>query len=451
METALTDSRVVNVETDVSAFATVRAELELESGRAELLRSLDLDESEWLEVERAWLGRLTEETERGSVELAEKYVLAHRARTAELVASSGGPDASSTAPAPAVPSAHAAKPSTTVAGIDAGMMETGTLDLLALGVAALPFRDGVAGEPPPRSADPAPRPVPGSGETGEVTIVPRSGALPFDSDLAVAAAPGGAPGTDAAPSQPAVRPLPRRLATPPVAGAPAADASVDETGALSLADLWDRGDPLPFEAANGAPKAPPAPPAPAEPAPRPPVPPAGSAGSAGSTAPRPASAPLLGGDIHETATVDLAEIWGKGDALPFRGSASAPPPTRVPQSVQLAQSAQSAATSELDRTAPAGIVLKIDDAPPFSAGAERPPVDLTVEQYASLCALCAAYPDHAGASNVRFGVHDGAARDRLDRYWQSRFDGEPEVRAAWQTRLQAYRAWLESERAGRGR
>lgn len=109
--------------------------------------------------------------------------------------------------------------------------------------------------------------------------------------------------------------------------------------------------------------------------------------------------------IDETQALDLQAIWGASDALPFERARGGHPTY------------------------------------------EPVPVALTVEQYASLCALCAEYPEpHAvTATEGRFGVPHGA-RDALDRHWQQRFEAEPAVRAAWRARLVEYRAWLVSER-----
>ena len=408
---------VPSVRDDLAAFARVRAELELESGRAELFRQLGLGEDQWLEIETTWLERLTDETERGSLELAGRYVLAYRARKAELTEQEDAPQEATGAAAVA-----ATGPASTG---ESSLDETGALDLRRVGLAPLPFQEPAPGQAP--SGPPACPPSENerramAGYTGMMPVVAPGEIVPFRS--------GRDPGVQAAPAPVALR-----------SGVRALDpSSVDETQGVDLRQIWGTGSAVPFkspEAEGGA------------------LPRAGLEVATPAPSTVQDSGAVASRSVNETQGVDLRAIRGAGDAVPFKGSQSAPPPSTAPSLPALPD-------GDLDRTAPTGIALcVVGPALPFEQGGhgrlEPPPVDLTVEQYASLCAMCAVYPEpaHQTQLNTRFGVggqiQGERARDRLDQHWQRRFEREPALLETWRVRLQEYRGWFAAELAGRVR
>jgi hypothetical protein len=108
-------------------------------------------------------------------------------------------------------------------------------------------------------------------------------------------------------------------------------------------------------------------------------------------------------------------------------------------------------TAELSPMAPVG--------PPATAGDDRSleattvvneepsgspiqALELTVEQYASLCAECVVYPDRAEEIQRRYHVPSEGARRVIDKHWKERFTADADLQRRFETSFASYRAWL---------
>ncbi|MBI4702916.1 MAG: hypothetical protein HY744_17500 [Deltaproteobacteria bacterium] len=243
--------------------------------------------------------------------------------------------------------------------------------------------------------------------------------------------------------------------------------------------------------AAASPAAPPLPPVavdvpPAPPAgPRPPPPARGARVMGGPAVPGRAREPAAPGPVaaDQGGTLPPAQRspFAEG-VLPFVSDHAASPPPAVPARV-----APPAAAPGGDETAPisqTGLVvarlrpaLPFEPAPPGAgpapgaarsgpAGAPALPFDLvgrpaspvapgspeddtppalTLEQYASLCAEHAAYPDREAQIETRYQIRDRPGRARLDRHWQERFAREPALRSEWERLRAQYQAWLTQQ------
>jgi hypothetical protein len=78
-----------------------------------------------------------------------------------------------------------------------------------------------------------------------------------------------------------------------------------------------------------------------------------------------------------------------------------------------------------------------------SSGSERLP-QLTLEQYASLCAERNAKPGELEATLRKYGLADDKAERSLDDQWKQSFDARPKQRERWLQMVREYTAWLEN-------
>jgi hypothetical protein len=56
---------------------------------------------------------------------------------------------------------------------------------------------------------------------------------------------------------------------------------------------------------------------------------------------------------------------------------------------------------------------------------------MSLEQYASLCAECALFPEHVQQIELRYGVSSPVERTVLDRLWRYRMAEDPTLHARW--------------------
>jgi hypothetical protein len=260
------------------------------------------------------------------------------------------------------------------------------------------------------------------------------GAWAFAIGRSAGAAPARPAGTHSAAAEPPVLPSFMQAApAPPMpgTGAPAAPvtlrtviaspADIESTGMLP--DDWMEQlakDPLPFKQAQtaGSQMEPTAPPPAETPHVEPPAP----------------------TDVESTGMLpdDWMEQLAKGP-LPFKSSPELQPPS--------AQEPATLSIPPLERQGPA--------LPFQSPGGAREPdapraPTLTLEQYASLCAEIAVFPERANAIFQRHGL--GALRDRLhvDLAWKERLRRSPAEYRQWQELYQHYKAyWIKDPRQGR--
>ena len=72
---------------------------------------------------------------------------------------------------------------------------------------------------------------------------------------------------------------------------------------------------------------------------------------------------------------------------------------------------------------------------------------LSLEQYASLRAELAVHPEQWQRTLVVYTVMHQAALEALDAHWHRRFAEHPEERAAFETAVAQYTAWVRSRPA----
>ncbi|HVY44556.1 MAG TPA: hypothetical protein VHB21_01705, partial [Minicystis sp.] len=104
-----------------------------------------------------------------------------------------------------------------------------------------------------------------------------------------------------------------------------------------------------------------------------------------------------------------------------------PPPKRAP--------------SSLGTTMPQQTIVP-SPALPFRAPA---PHELTLDQYASLCATLEAFPDKTAIILQRYGMTDPRDIDRLHETWQARFVNDTASLDAWTRHVAEIRARLRGK------
>ena len=130
---------------------------------------------------------------------------------------------------------------------------------------------------------------------------------------------------------------------------------------------------------------------------------------------------------------------GGSDYLPFKGKALAEPPK--PAATELDRPPM-----QLGATVVGEVMSPLHSALPFkTAGSPQLP-ELTLEQYASLCAERNAKPDEQEATLRKYGVANGKAERSLDDQWKESFKARPEERDRWLEMVRQYTAWLENQR-----
>ncbi len=145
----------------------------------------------------------------------------------------------------------------------------------------------------------------------------------------------------------------------------------------------------------------------------------------------PISAPVQSG---ETLGVGPAALK-RSQVLPFEAQRA------------LESGARGAAkTVALDETMALGAGAPRSQALPFDmAGKPEEPYGLNLQQYASLWAELAMYPERLGAVLTRYGLPDEDARKKLNEAWGRRFLKEPSMRRTWMELCARYREWLKTQ------
>jgi hypothetical protein len=179
--------------------------------------------------------------------------------------------------------------------------------------------------------------------------------------------------------------------------------------------------------------------------------------------PMPAPAPPTAGaaprpkppkDLVETRGVDMQALV-RGLNLPFAGKAAASPQPhgagdRVGELGRASPNPTTLALSQTDGAplpedavpATQGVSAMIPSpALPFRAPIASPP-ELSLEQYASICASLAAYPEKASLIVQRYGMTDSRDLEQLHKTWHARFAQDAQALAHWQRLVSEIRARL---------
>lgn len=100
--------------------------------------------------------------------------------------------------------------------------------------------------------------------------------------------------------------------------------------------------------------------------------------------------------------------------------------------------------------APSAVQGAVPPAPPISPGSAASPsnaVQLTLAQYASLCAELAASPNAKEAVFHRYGLSAARERQRVDLAWRQRFQQNPAEYREWQALYEQYHRYLSAQSA----
>ncbi|MBW2455615.1 MAG: hypothetical protein JRI68_13940 [Deltaproteobacteria bacterium] len=158
-----------------------------------------------------------------------------------------------------------------------------------------------------------------------------------------------------------------------------------------------------------------------------------------------------GDPLRATMGLDGAPL-GEESALPFHKVPAASPSgasgssTEEGEDDELLSMTDEAPTGRrplADDEVTKAIVLPLET--PSDAGAELPKhlVELTVEQYAALCAECAARPEWVDEIHTRYQVSDAAQRGALDHLWKERMAADSEVERTWRWHYERYQEWAK--------
>jgi hypothetical protein len=112
-------------------------------------------------------------------------------------------------------------------------------------------------------------------------------------------------------------------------------------------------------------------------------------------------------------------------------------PAELPfvQAVRLAGAMATARGPAPSSPPPAAVLPNAPPTPPLLA---LPPhlARLSVEQFATYCAQCAATPEGITAIDERYGIESPAARAALEQHWHARLAADPALLSAWREHLQ---------------
>jgi len=183
----------------------------------------------------------------------------------------------------------------------------------------------------------------------------------------------------------------------------------------------------------------PSPPVPSPPVPSPPVPspPAAPPAPPPMAVQQPAqqAPPAVSSGVDETVVV--GEVFlDLGAVLPFGGD-SAMPGSAIDELAPVA-------ATDLDGTAIGQPAYVAEEALPFGAAAHAP-VRLSCEQYASLSAELAVFPERTEATLARYGINSPAQHQRLVEQWRERFARDPAEAAAFGQQRQRFEQWLRQQ------
>ncbi|MCC6523889.1 MAG: hypothetical protein IT373_14620 [Polyangiaceae bacterium] len=179
--------------------------------------------------------------------------------------------------------------------------------------------------------------------------------------------------------------------------------------------------------------------------------------------------------IDETQGVDENHLLL--EALPFKGSAEPPTPGAALADLP------PMSPGDLDGTSVMGRALSLDETipflgarslrkelaaeaalrgrtpvepaapPPAAASLVRPagarasePAELTLEQFAGLCAACEVEPERTAEIEREYGVPTSVARRALDARWMARFRADGALYRSFYARFHEYRGWLFARR-----
>lgn len=123
--------------------------------------------------------------------------------------------------------------------------------------------------------------------------------------------------------------------------------------------------------------------------------------------------------------------------LPFAGATATPPSSAV-------EDFPPVSPGDVNQTEALGMVIDFGDALPFPAddAPSAGPIELTLEQYASLSAELAAYPDRQDDTFCRYGLASPDSRAALEASWSARLRESPEMNERWLGLVRHYREWL---------
>lgn len=132
------------------------------------------------------------------------------------------------------------------------------------------------------------------------------------------------------------------------------------------------------------------------------------------------------------------EIRADAQYLPFKGKASADPPKPVAAGLE-------DKPLGLGSTVVGEVMSPLASALPFEKKIDASGLpQLTLEQYASLCAERNAKPGELEATLRKYGLADSKAERALDDQWKATFESQPKQRERWLQMVREYTVWLES-------
>lgn len=443
----------------IEHYARMRAEMDAGVLRDDVLARAGVSVEAWTTAQRAWLERMGSELERGRFELTQRYSQAFVERQRELARASAprvaepghaptenvpaSPSAPAVAdvvaiapgPAPVAPLAAAGSaasspwaqtPPLTASAPNAvpkqDLARTAGVDFAAVRAAALPFMHRASST---STASPSPPSL-------EAQVAERAPSQPDSQNAAPKARPkfelGGTTAVDAAALQAAALPFMR--------GA---------TGAVPL-----KAEPAPLDPASapGTPAPPGAPGIPAQPvAPAPPIAVSkarpkfelGGTSAVDAEALRVAALPFM----RNASGAAAASAGPAAPSSPAPSGAAAP--VRAPQptsSTSSALGATSALPPNLAELARSVLPFAGESKPAPAPSPATRPTELTLEQYASLCAELAAAPAESDAVFGRYGLHAPEVRAEVDRVWKERLRSNPSDYARWLDHYQRRQAQL---------
>lgn len=464
-------------------FAELRAEMDTGELRDDVLRRERLSPEAWVAAQKTWLEKMGGEIERGRFELTNRYSAAFVARQGSLsrakpeptaaVPSAALPAAKTTSPAePAAPTAapdrRAALPSYLQAAAEAAAAvplappppaaatpppprQRSPLQATAMAMdlpvrASLPFQAGAPAAPPPRATSDAPAKSTLGMTSHRVEAAPAS--TPFVKPAAAATG-----GVGVVLKQYAALSAELELSierTPEILAAHGLDAdskaaldarwqakfSQDGVAALDYLRLLAQEKARLKASGSARPAAKPARAAP----------PPAAAGAA------PAKAGLAATSMNLDLDAAIAA------ALPFGAAAqgaraSAPTPAPATRAAGPTPSADApkprpapvgSGTAFIPEEMVAQAAVPFAGTPKAAAPARGP--DLTLQQYASLCAELAVYPERADSIRLKYRVGDAQAMAALEGVWRDRFARDAAARADWQKQVEQFQRWLRSQR-----
>lgn len=148
-------------------------------------------------------------------------------------------------------------------------------------------------------------------------------------------------------------------------------------------------------------------------------------------------APPQGAESASSETAMVGAVSPLAGMLPFANAKAANPLPSV--SDEVADEADAGATAAAGQLSPLALSALAPSKPP------SPPVELTLEQYANLCASLDVYPERRAPTLHAYQLADERALQSLNAHWKTKLSSDADAQAQCNVLIARYVEWLKSQ------